>query len=344
MESENPIEELIIRYLQHDIAENELRELDGWIHESEENKKNFFQLKNLFDSRNQALSSSIDMRADSWPRMLTKINRLPESLEKGVPERKSIWMSCLKYVAIIGVAFGVGFGIHEFNDSSVSGNVATYNEIIVEKGGRANTVILSDGSKVVLNASTHFKYPAAFDAKRREVYLDGEAYFEVAKDAAKPFTVRLKNQEITVLGTSFNILAHQEDPYSVITLLSGSILLESFDRQGKKMGSMKMKPNQQARSDNESGSIFLSEVDATVSNAWIGGRYKFRDEKLSSIVRRLQNYYGVDIRLEDSLKDVCYTGTFSLDQTIQEVLRVINSEEQFSFTKQGKEIIISAKE
>ena len=195
-----------------------------------------------------------------------------------------------------------------------------------------------------VNSTSEFVYPVQFIGDRRVVQLKGEAYFEVAKNHSKPFIVKLKNQQITVLGTSFNIQAFNDDRFSVTTLLSGSILLESFDAQGRKMSSMKLKPNQQARSDNRTGSIFLSETDASISNAWVGGKYRFKDETLVSIVKRLENYYGVNIRLaHDSLRNIRYTGTFSLDQGIQEVLDIINSEKQFTFTKDGKDILISAR-
>ena len=187
--------------------------------------------------------------------------------------------------------------------------------------------------------------PPPFNGDERVVHLEGEAYFEVAKNHSKPFIVKLKNQQITVLGTSFNIQAFNDDRFSVTTLLSGSILLESFwTLKDGKVSSMKLKPNQQARSDNRTGSIFLSETDASISNAWVGGKYRFKDETLVSIVKRLENYYGVNIRLaHDSLRNIRYTGTFSLDQGIQEVLDIINSEKQYTFMKDGKDILISAR-
>ena len=218
-----------------------------------------------------------------------------------------------------------------------------YNKLTTPIGGEYS-LVLSDGTKVFLNADSELKYPVEFSDGKRIVDLKGEAYFEVAKNHSKPFIVKLKNQQITVLGTSFNIQAFNDDRFSVTTLLSGSILLESFDAQGRKMSSMKLKPNQQARSDNRTGSIFLSETDASISNAWVGGKYRFKDETLVSIVKSLENYYGVNIRLaHDSLRNIRYTGTFSLDQGIQEVLDIINSEKQFTFTKDGKDILISAR-
>lgn len=344
MEPESRIEELIIRFLQNEIREEEIRELDAWIHGSEENKSHFFELKNIFDSRKQSSFFEEQAVVESWERMLARLKKECLIPSESGPYGKKFWLTFTRYAAIVVVAIGIGFGAGKFASKGFSGGEVEYNEIFIEKGGRANTVLLSDGSKIILNSSTRFKYPTQFNGNNREVFLEGEAYFEVARNESKPFVVKLKNQSITVLGTSFNVQAYNEERYSVTTLLSGSILLESFDSQGRNMSRMTLKPNQQARSDNRTGSIFLSEMDASISNAWVVGKYRFKDETLSSIVRRLENYYGVDIRLaHDTLRNIRYTGTFSLDQSIQEVLEVINSEGQFSFIKDGKNILISAK-
>ena len=344
MESNNSIEELIIRYLQNEIQEDELRVLDAWIHESDANKAHFFELKGLFDTRKEVAFLHHYSVERSWERMAGKLDAISGVSVKSKVLGKQFWLSFLRYAAIIVIAMGVGVGMNQWISNRLYAGDMEYNEIVVEKGGRANTLLLSDGSKIILNASTRFKYPTSFNGDERVVHLEGEAYFEVAKNHSKPFIVKLKNQQITVLGTSFNIQAFNDDRFSVTTLLSGSILLESFDAQGRKMSSMKLKPNQQARSDNRTGSIFLSETDASISNAWVGGKYRFKDETLVSIVKRLENYYGVNIRLaHDSLRNIRYTGTFSLDQGIQEVLDIINSEKQFTFMKDGKDILISAR-
>lgn len=344
MESNNPIEELIIRYLQDEIQEDELRVLDTWIHESDANKAHFFELKGIFDSRREVAFLNRYSVERSWERMAGKLDVISGVSVKPKGLGKPFWFSFLRYAAIIVISMGVGVGMNQWISNRLHAGDMEYNEIVVEKGGRANTLLLSDGSKIILNASTRFKYPTSFNGNERVVHLEGEAYFEVAKNQSKPFVVKLKNQQITVLGTSFNIQAFNDDRFSVTTLLSGSILLESFDAQGRKMSSMKLKPNQQARSDNRTGSIFLSETDASISNAWVGGKYRFKDETLVSIVKRLENYYGVNIRLaHDSLWNIRYTGTFSLDQGIQEVLDIINLEKQFTFTKDGKDILISAR-
>lgn len=116
----------------------------------------------------------------------------------------------------------------------------------------------------------------------------------MTKNEEKPFVVKLNKQDITVLGTTFNVQAYENESYSVVTLLSGRIMLEAFNEFSESTGRMFMKPNQCALADNESGSISLSEVNASLTNAWINGEYKFKDEPLSSIVKRLENFmmYG----------------------------------------------------
>jgi ferric-dicitrate binding protein FerR (iron transport regulator) len=214
----------------------------------------------------------------------------------------------------------------------------------VPKGGKPNTVYLSDGSVVRLNAATTLRYPSGFDGDRREIYLDGEAYFEVAKNEAKPFVVRLKQQDITVLGTSFNVEARHSESYTIVTLQEGSVSLAFMNGNGLKIKDVALKTGQKAHFDRTTGKIFVAQVDASLSNTWLEGEYKFKDEPLVLIFKRLENYYDVNIHLDgEQLKNIRYTGTFSLRQDIRDVLRIINHERQFRFRQNGSEIYIKSK-
>lgn len=343
------IEELIIRFLQQDINEEELRYLESWLEEDAEHKSYFFGLKSISDSSRRSFFTKEEVNEASWQKMLARIDKHEEkdtSFSKS--QTYGLWISCVKYAAIIIFAIGAGWGIHEFQgkiqQSYLAEKDVIYNEIHVQKGGRANTVILSDGSKVILNAATTFRYPTNFDGKNRQVYLDGEAYFEVSKNAEKPFVVKLKKQDITVLGTTFNIQAYSCEPFSEVTLLSGKIQLDAFNEQGEVMSRMYLKPDQKAFSDNITGSVSLQGVNASLSNAWINGIYKFKDEPFVAIVKRLENYYDVKIHLEDKrLEQIRYTGTFSLEQDILDVFRIIDYEKQCSFKRVDKNIFITSK-
>lgn len=349
MSESNPIEKLIVRYFQEEINEEELRELETWIAESSENKIYFFQLKKISDSSRRAVWSEAEKEA-SWQKMYDRLEAGNEPKEPVLAEspvsRSLFW---LKYAAVILIALTAGWGMNEFlfaPANTVQAEVAepVYNEIKIEKGGRGNTLLLSDGSRVILNAATTFRYPANFSADSRTVYLDGEAYFEVEKDEAKPFIVKLKKQDVTVLGTSFNVEAYSDESYSTVTLFSGSVSLDAYDESGEAMSKMFLKPGQRALSDNLSGSVSLENIDTSLAEAWTTGKYKFKDEPLSSIARRLEKYYDVQVHIEtESLRQMKYTGTFSLEQDIQEVLNVLNQEKRYRIKKEGTEICITKK-
>lgn len=347
MSDRSNIEELIVRYLQQDINEEELSSLEAWLEESMENKSYFFSLKSISDSNWYPFYSQDSMKEAGWRKMKGRINREGIASDNR-PAVRSLLFSYLKYAAIILLAIGTGWGINELQGSlertSHAGDKIVYNELRVEKGGRANTLILSDGSKVVLNAATRLRYPTDFNGKNRKIYLDGEAYFEVVKDMEKPFIVKLKKQEITVLGTTFNVKAHSGEEQSIITLLSGRISLEAFNEKGESMSRMFLKPNQKAYADNESGSVSIRNTDASLANSWVKGEYKFKEEPLSSIAGQLENYYGVTIHLNgEKLKNMKYTGTFSLGQDIKEVLHIIGYEKLFTVKYVEKEIFITSK-
>lgn len=351
MSEKHNIEELIVRYFQQDINEEELYYLESWLEEDVEHRISFFKLKSISDYSRKSFLQREEVYEDSWQKMEKRLHNHPGVRRKtfNTPVfMKMLFTNYLKYVAIIIIAIGIGWGLNTLqqkkDESTPIDNKMPYNEIRVQKGGRANTLLLSDGSKVVLNAATVFKYPSSFNKKERRVYLDGEAYFEIAKDAARPFIVKLQKQDVTVLGTRFNVQAYDSDLYSKITLLSGRIKLEAFDEFGESTGYKYLNPSQQAVSENKTGLVLVNNVDTSLVNSWINGEYKFKDEPLSSIAKRLEKYYDVRIHMHsERLQNVKYTGTFSLNQDILDVFRIIDYEKQFIFKKVDKDIFVTNK-
>jgi ferric-dicitrate binding protein FerR (iron transport regulator) len=347
----NNIEAYIVRYLHREITEDELRKLDGWLQESPANMEEFLRLKAVHDLTRNAPAMKEEEIDRSWQKMRRKMTGM--TLPAVVPEepaRKKVWPgTLLKYAAVAVVAgmisLGAGnyFGRRERLPVEETSPVV-YNEVRVPKGGKPNTVNLSDGSVVRLNAATTLRYPSHFDGNLREIYLDGEAFFEVAKNAAKPFVVRLKQQNITVLGTSFNVEACHSESYTIVTLQEGSVSVESMNSGGLKINEFSMTPGQKAHFDQITGKMSVTQVDASLSNTWMEGVYKFKDEPLVLIFKRLENYYDVNIHMHsERLKNIRYTGTFSLRQDVRDVLRIINHEHQFRFRQDGNEIYITSK-
>ncbi|MDR2498935.1 MAG: DUF4974 domain-containing protein [Tannerellaceae bacterium] len=336
------MEELIVRYLQQDISEEEARTLEAWLHEVSDNREMFFQLKGIFDSVKRRKRLSEEEVERSWQLMQSKL-KLQPPVSRSQPAKRHSLRRTMKYAGLILAFALIGIAVGEYIGRR-AGSSTAYTEISVPKGGKPNIVTLSDGSRIQLNAATTLRYPTRFSSSAREVFVDGEAWFEVADDSRIPFVVKLKQQTVIVHGTRFNIEAYHEEDNNIVTLISGSITLESFTSNGEKINSVRLKPGQKVHFDRQAGTVMMEEADISLAGTWTKGEYRFKDETLAQIFKRLENYYDIRIYLEDEeLKDIKYTGTFSLNQSIREVLRIINHDDHFSFLQTETEIRIKKK-
>ena len=211
---------------------------------------------------------------------------------------------------------GLVYSSGEVADSSTP---VQYNTLKVPPGG-FYPLVLSDGTKVWLNAMSELRYPLVFSQEERAVYLKGEGYFEVKKDSLSPFTVHLESSRVTVLGTSFNISAYPEDRKIYTTLVSGSVLFVS-EQTGK---NVVLKPGHQSEMDLLSGGLSLKEVDTDVSTAWKDGVFYFKDMTLGEIMRIVSRWYQVEVVYMNSLlKETRYNGKMPMYSGISDVLRKI---------------------
>ena len=247
----------------------------------------------------------------------------------------------IKYAAVavifILLTLSVQMLFHKEKDKPV-----VYIELDVESGPRMSRLTLPDGTKVVLNASTKFQYPDRFDGKQREVFLDGEAFFEVTHNAKNPFVVHTDRQKISVLGTTFNVMDYSADDYAITTLVSGSVRIQPVSGTEEQGTSYLLKPNQQAFFDKTMSEITLTNVKIDTARTWVNKIYHFHDETLETIMQRLEKFYGVTIIIADEkLKEEKYTGTFPTDKEIDEIMKIINFEKQFSYTIADEIITIS---
>ncbi|WP_346860852.1 FecR family protein [uncultured Draconibacterium sp.] len=164
------------------------------------------------------------------------------------------------------------------------------NELVIPFGKKI-TLELSDGTKVWLNAGSRFAFPQKFNGKRRKVYLDGEGYFEVAKNEQQPFIVSSRNLNVEVLGTKFNMNSYSSDKLSEIVLLEGSVNVWSDSKLIKEK--VHMVPNQKAtfRASNNEMTV-VSESDVENYIAWIDGWYKFKNENIEQVLVKIGRYYN----------------------------------------------------
>lgn len=215
-----------------------------------------------------------------------------------------------------------------------SSPVVQYNTLTTPRGGKYQ-VTLPDGTSVLLNAASSLRFPVAFSGGEREVQLNGEAYFEVVQNAAQPFRVRLQDpgKVIEVLGTSFNIMAYQDEPAIRTTLVTGKVKVTS---EGK---ATLLEPGQQAVI---AGDIKVQKASIEEALAWKNNEFYFSNTNIYSIMRQVSRWYNVDVRYEDSLQ-VFLNGNIRKSVNASQVFKMLELTGEVRFRTEGREVIVSAR-
>ncbi|MDR3329207.1 MAG: DUF4974 domain-containing protein [Prevotellaceae bacterium] len=320
-----------MHFLQGDISEEEMRELNLWLGKSEENKRLLFQMKDIYDRRKGGLLPDSKEVEQSWLRLQRKLQSR---------SRNRWWVAPLRYAVAAAIAVFVTLAAQKLFDAQAP----TYAELSVEAGPRMSHITLPDGTKVVLNGSTKFRFPDRFNGDLREVFLDGEAFFSVAHNPAAPFVVLTSRQKICVTGTTFNVMDYAADDYAITTLVGGSVTVQELSASGKAGATHQLHPGEQAYWDKVQQKMTLSAVQIDTSRTWVNKIYHFRDETLLNITQRLEKIYGIRIRIADeALKAERYTGTFPTNAGIENVLDIFNFEKNFSFEVNDDGVVVSKK-
>lgn len=218
-------------------------------------------------------------------------------------------------------------------------NDLVYNMIRVPVGGFYQ-LTLADGTHVWLNSMTDLRYPVNFTGTSREVYLKGEAYFEVNRDTSKPFIVRLGGSSVTVLGTSFNVKAYADENNIYTSLVKGAVRFTS-DKGGKQV---ELKPGMQCAWNSVSGETEVREMDLEQFVSWKDGRFVFELITLDEMMRQLKRWYDIDvIYLDEKVKTYKFWGTIDRNMDLDKVLAIVAKVSNVTFEVQGKTVSVMMK-
>jgi ferric-dicitrate binding protein FerR (iron transport regulator) len=214
----------------------------------------------------------------------------------------------------------------------VNGAAALQYNTLSTARGEQYQITLSDGTKVWLNAATTLTFPASFASQaERAVEVNGEAYFEVAADPARPFKVRTRQQQIQVLGTSFNVNTYADEPFATTTLLRGAVSIN---------GTQVLKPGQQAVST-ENGTLKITTVNTDGIIAWKNGYFEFNDENIYEVMRKIARWYDVEVIYEGDIPTNEMEGTISRFENVSKVLNTIEKAGLLKFRINEKKIYVS---
>jgi transmembrane sensor len=320
--------EIFERYIQNSAGEEEILRLSSWIRNNQE-------ISSWLEQQILASSSTIDTEIKM--RMLRNIEIGISTENDSTNERQTqirfrlnkIMRVAALFILPVLTAVGVYLYMSKLENSTAPLIVA------VERGQKAN-ITLPDGSKVWLNSQSKLTYTASFNIKKRELQLDGEAYFEVAHNPKKPFIVRSRDIAVEALGTAFGVKAYNEDNLISSILMRGKVRVTTPD------GEAILAPNERIMYNKSTH----KKVQNTVTNAtdftgWIHNELRFENESLGDIAITIQRIYNVDVVFASvQLKNQRYTGTIN-NNSLESVLNIISLTSPISFQIKNQQVTLS---
>ena len=302
------IKELLPKYFAGECDPVEKENIERWINQSKKNKKELFDQKKIWES---LTARQIDWDIDSSWKKFAKEHNITKEIENrrisdfqvfNLPAQKYSMVRYLKYAvkaaAVLLIMLGGYFALQQFGILTDSNKI----EIAwVEKStlpGEKVSITLSNNSKITLNADSKLRYQNNSTGKIREVYLEGEAYFEIEHDTSKSFVVHTNNITTTDMGTKFNICAFPDDKNISVSLVEGKVNV-SKDIKGTKEGLVELNPDQQLVYSKEKEIGTVKEFEFQKEVGWKDNNLVFDGEILSNVFVKLERAYGVKFELAD---------------------------------------------
>ena len=279
---------------------------------------------------------SVDSIEAEWEDL---ISRIEDKKSKTIQSQmRGLYTTWQKIAAILIIPLLILSGIYITNKIKIQDN-EQYTEIITQKGSK-NKLILPDSSVVILNSGSTLKYSDRYNKKERNLILTGEGYFHVAKNPDIPFHVSFNGNEVTALGTKFTIRDFENENYSKVIMIEGEVSFESPNKPEETILS---------RGDKlifleETESVLISRCDVEIETAWINNLLIIDNDSFESLIKKLENWYGVHISIEGyaSCIDSRYKITLKTE-TLKESLELINYLTPMDYEINGAEVTITLK-
>lgn len=323
----------IAAYLGGIATDKERKIVQQWLNENEGNVKKMHYLEKI--TYVGPLDQSEETKEKIYNVIRTKINNTPPTV-KLEPSK----FNPLKYVVAASViALLILGGIWLYPFSSSKDNIAQTE--ISTPVATTTSVVLSDGSRVILNAGSSLSYPEKFTSNERRVELQGEAFFEVESKSDQPFIVSVNYADITVLGTKFNIKAYVDEDEIVTTLQEGAVRFNHASISDNKQSSILLKPDQQVILHKETLKTQLREVDARLYSSWKEGVYYFDNNSLEEISLILERGFNVNIEIQSPTSHTeLFSGIFDKDESLEEILELLTKYRSIAYKIHDNKIII----
>lgn len=310
--------ELLQKYVEGNVTTEEIETVVDWLDMNEKHVKEFMALHKLHD--------------------ISVLNR-PENKQNQVKKGRSILyrrivIELMKVAVVALILTGSKF----LFDTITHTEEPIQSQTLYIPAGQRAELTLPDNTKVWLNAHSRLVYPVNFQKEKREVVLDGEAYFDVTRNESSPFIVKTKEMDIKVLGTEFNVSAYSETPEFKIALLKGRVELQPTDFSR----TYQMLPGEQVWY--KEGRYVASQIKDMDYFRWKEGLLCFNNQPIKEIMEKLQLYYDIRIEMGNrSFLHERYSGKFRVKDGVEQVLKVLQLEHKFTYTKDNELNLITIK-
>ena len=223
---------------------------------------------------------------------------------------------------------------YQVEDTSLCAEM-TYNEITVPRGGEYK-VTLDDGTRIWVNSESYIRFPVVFHGGERRIWVSGEVFLEVAKDAERPFIVNTEKLDIKVLGTQFNVRAYPDEKCIQTTLVEGCVRVDNLFGEVTVLA-----PSEQLLYNVQNGKHKVREVDTELYVSWKDGVYVFVSQRLEDIMSLISKWYDVDVFYQNStVRDIIFSGRLKRYENAEALLKVFERLGGVRFSIQGKTVIV----
>lgn len=315
--------ETLYRYFEGLASREEEEAVYRWLDTSADNEKDLFREREFFDAIILA-GSTEDVKEKKEEKLKYSRSRIHLFVRE-----------VLKVAAVVVITVACGLFFHLADKKEL---LSAMNTISVPVGQRVN-LKLPDGTLVWLNACSEIVYPAVFSGGKREVKLNGEAYFEVTHNVENPFIVRTEKCAIEVLGTKFNVEAYSGSNDFSTALMEGSVKVTGNDRSSRPI---LLKPDQEVRL--KSGRLTVSSINDYDQYRWREGLVCFKDVAFNELMTRFEKCYGIQIIVENKhLKEYTCSGKFRISDGVDNALRILQRNAKYSIERNEDNSVIYIK-
>lgn len=325
--------ELIVKYLNHSCTEEELRKFLEMMKDSKTCMPELDAAAREYWDREpeEVLDEEIYGR---YRRDALKLIRKYSSGTK-IRRRRTILRRISAVAACLALVAGAGyFIISSVTDERTARQLVSY-QTIETQPGQSRIIELPDGTKVTLNVASSIRYNERYGKDTRDVWLSGEAFFDVESNPECPFLIHAGELDVRVTGTSFNVNAYPEDRQASVTVKSGKVAIT----YGEDDVRMNLRPDEQLIIDTWDNSIFKGNAETGDELSWMQGKLTFRQQSLSEILKTLRRYYSCDIELCGTTSKVQLSGTHD-NKSLESVLQSICFSAGLKYRKEGDKYII----